>query len=215
VKVHGLPVGPLEENCWLLHDEASGQVVVVDPGDEADRILEAVEATGGTLVAIWLTHAHFDHIGAVAALKRAHPDVPVHLHPADLPLWRMSGAAAARWGVPFEPPVGDPDVSLAEGDALWLGAHQFAVQHVPGHAPGHVMFVGDGLMFGGDLLFAGSIGRTDLPLSDPAAMQRSLGRAAQLPDDTAVFPGHGPTTSIGRERVTNPFLSGQARVVGA
>jgi len=215
VKVRGLAVGPLEENCWILADPDSGDVVLVDPGDDADRILAAVAASGGTLTAIWLTHAHFDHIGGVAALKRAHPDVPVHLHPADLPLWRMAGAAAARWGVPFEPPAGEPDVALAEGDRLFVGAHQFVVQHVPGHAPGHVLFVGDGLMFGGDLLFAGSIGRTDLPLCDPVAMQASLARAAELPDETAVFPGHGPTTTIGRERQANPFLSGQARVVGA
>lgn len=215
MKIRGIPVGALEENCWLLTDDGSGQAVLVDPGDEADRLLEALAQSGATLAAVWLTHAHFDHIGAVAAIKRAHPDVPVHLHPADLPLWRTSGAAAARWGVPFEAPVGDPDVAMADGMPLWLGAHQFVVQHVPGHAPGHVMFVGDGVVFGGDLLFAGSIGRTDLPLCDPAAMQRSLARASELPDDTAVFPGHGPTTTIGRERQFNPFLSGQARVVGA
>lgn len=215
MKIHGLAVGPLEENCWILHDEASGQVVLVDPGDESEAILAAVERTGGTLVAIWITHAHFDHIGAVAAIRRAMPDVPVALHPADLPLWRMAGQAAARWGVPFEAPGFEPEIVLADGDTLTIGLEQFAVQHVPGHAPGHVMFVGDGVVCGGDLLFAGSIGRTDLPLCDPVAMQRSLARAAELPPETVVYPGHGPTTTIGRERQQNPFLSGAARVVGA
>lgn len=215
MKIHGFAVGPLEENCWLLHDETSGQVVLVDPGDEPDAVLAEVARTGGTLVGIWITHAHFDHIGAVAAIRRAMPDVPVHLHPADLPLWHMAGQAAARWGVPFEAPTFEPDVVLDDGDTLTIGLEQFVVRHVPGHAPGHVMFVGDGVVFGGDLLFAGSIGRTDLPLCDPAAMQRSLARAAELPPETVVYPGHGPTTTIARERQVNPFLSGAARVVGA
>lgn len=213
MNIHGVPVGPLEENCWVLHDPASGEVVLVDPGDEPDRLLDAVAATQGTLTAIWLTHAHFDHIGGIAGIKRRHPDVPVHLHPADDVMLAHATQAAARWGVPFEQPPA-ADVPLAEGDTLRLGAHQFVVQHVPGHAPGHVMFVGDGVVLSGDLLFAGSIGRTDLPLCDPAAMQRSLARIGALPTATAVYPGHGPTTTVGRELVANPFLSGAARVVG-
>lgn len=214
MSVSGITVGPLEENCWLLADPDAGEAVLVDPGDEAERLLAAVEATGCALTAIWLTHAHFDHVGGIAGIRRRHPDVPVYLHPADAPLLAMSGAAALRWGVPFESPP-PADRGLAEGDLLRVGRHEFTVQHVPGHAPGHVMFVGAGAVFSGDLLFAGSIGRTDLPLCDPAAMQRSLERIAALPDETVVHPGHGPRTTIARERTTNPFLSGAARVVGA
>jgi glyoxylase-like metal-dependent hydrolase (beta-lactamase superfamily II) len=213
VKPIGIAVGPLEENCWLLVDSASRDAVLVDPGDEADRILEAVAAHGATLKAIWLTHAHFDHIGAIAEIKRRHPEVPVHLHPSDAPLLALAGAAAARWGLSVETPP-PADVAIAEGDVLSVGDSTFVVQHVPGHAPGHVMFVGSGLVLSGDLLFQGSIGRTDLPLCDPVAMQASLARIAALPAETVVFPGHGPTTTVGRERSSNPFLSGVARVVG-
>jgi glyoxylase-like metal-dependent hydrolase (beta-lactamase superfamily II) len=170
-----------------------------------------VRASGATLDAIWLTHAHIDHIGAIAPLKRVW-DVPIYMHPADKPLYDRGAIQAGAYGLPFEQPP-DPDHDLAEGDVLQVGSLQFDVLHVPGHAPGHVAFVGGGQMLGGDLLFAGSIGRTDLPLSDPERMTESLERVAGLPDETIVYPGHGPTTSIGRERATNPFLTGVVRVV--
>lgn len=213
MKPIGLTVGPLEENCWLLVDPASRDAVLVDPGDEADVLLAAVAEAGATLRAIWLTHAHFDHIGAIAEIKRQHPDVPVYLHAADTPLLALAGAAAARWGLTVETPP-PADATLSEGDVLSVGTQRFTVQHVPGHAPGHVMFVGDGVVLSGDLLFQGSIGRTDLPMCDPAAMQASLARIAALPPETVVHPGHGPTTTVARERAMNPFLSGAARVVG-
>jgi glyoxylase-like metal-dependent hydrolase (beta-lactamase superfamily II) len=116
------------------------------------------------------------------------------------------------YGVPFEPPPA-PDRTLGEGDRLTLGGLSFDVWHVPGHAPGHVIIIGNGVVFGGDLLFAGSIGRTDLPLSDGAAMQRSLARIATLPPDLVVYPGHGPDTTIGEELASNPFLRGIANPI--
>jgi hydroxyacylglutathione hydrolase len=127
-------------------------------------------------------------------------------------LYKYAPQAAAMYGVPFE--LGPaPDQELAEGDVLSLGKLRFSVLHVPGHAPGHVLFFGHGIAFGGDLLFAGSIGRTDLPLSDGAAMQRSLARVATLPPETLVLPGHGGETTIGAELASNPFLTGIARPV--
>jgi glyoxylase-like metal-dependent hydrolase (beta-lactamase superfamily II) len=208
-----LTVGPLQENCWLLADPVSGKAVLVDPGDESEVLLAAVDATGCALEAIWLTHAHFDHVGGVAGVVAARP-VPIWVHPADAVLYANAASSAARWGVVIDnPPPADHE--LAEGDRVQLGSYHFDVWHLPGHAPGHVAFIGHGLCFSGDLLFAGSIGRTDLPLCDPTAMQQSLLRMAKLDAETRVFPGHGVHTTIGRELASNPFLRGTARPLGA
>ncbi|HKW48912.1 MAG TPA: MBL fold metallo-hydrolase [Gemmatimonadaceae bacterium] len=211
MKIDWCTVGAFQENSYLIVDSSTRRAVLVDPGAEPQQIIQMVRASGATLDAIWLTHAHIDHIGAIAPVKRVW-DVPIYMHPADKPLYDRGVIQAAAYGLSFEQPP-DPDHDLAEGDVLNVGSLQFDVLHVPGHAPGHVAFVGGGQMLGGDLLFAGSIGRTDLPLSDPERMIESLERVAALPDDTVVYPGHGPATSIGRERVTNPFLTGVVRVV--
>ena len=205
-------VGPFEENCYLLVDEETRHAVLIDPGDEGERIVDAVRRSGATLDAIWLTHAHLDHVGGIAAVKRAW-DVPIYLHPADEPLYVNAHRQAAAYGVPFEQPPAF-DQKLAEGQVMRLGALSFEVLHTPGHAPGHVIFYGHGTIFGGDLLFAGSIGRTDLPLANPAHMAASLDRISLLPPDTDVHPGHGPATTIAAELRSNPFLSGTARVAG-
>jgi hydroxyacylglutathione hydrolase len=211
VKVDWRTVGPFQENAYLVVDEESGKAVLVDPGAEHDWLLEMVGSSGASLQAIWLTHAHIDHIGGIVGVKRRY-DVPVYLHPADRPLYDRGAMQAAFYGIPFEQPPA-PDEALAEGDVLHLGTLAFQVMHMPGHAPGHVVFVCADRMLGGDLLFAGSIGRTDLPFSDPAKMEQSLERVCSLSDEMVVYPGHGPTTSIGIERVSNPFLAGQARVI--
>jgi hydroxyacylglutathione hydrolase len=212
VKIDHRTVGIFEENCYLVADEASGHAVLIDPGDEGERIVQMVRASGHTLDAIWLTHAHIDHIGAIARVRRDFP-VPVHLHPLDLPYYtRLSARAAEMYGIDFEQPDG-PDFELAEGDVMRCGSLRFTVMHVPGHAPGLVSFNGHGVALAGDLLFAGSIGRTDLPLGNPQDMDASLERIATLAEDTVVYPGHGPTTTIGREKQTNPFLTGRARAV--
>ena len=203
-------VGAFQENTWLVVDPATRDAVLIDPGAEPERVIAMVEASGGTLRAVWLTHAHLDHVGALAGVKRRW-DVPVYLHPADQPLYERAERQAAAYGLPFEQPA-PAERALADGDELACGTLRFAVHHTPGHAPGHCVFLGHGVVLAGDLLFAGSIGRTDLPLSDPAAMQRSLARIAAFPPDTQVCPGHGPATTIATERATNGFLTGLARV---
>ena len=211
-RISATTVGVFEENCYLVVDPDTNAAVLIDPGADGERIVAAVRVSRARLEAIWLTHAHLDHIGAIADVTRVW-DVPVFLHPLDLPVFDYAPKAAAMYWIPWEEQP-RPDHELADGMTLSLGELRFTVLHTPGHAPGHVVFHGHGVVLGGDLLFAGSVGRTDLPLADPKAMSRSLARVAELPADTVVYPGHGPTTTIGREVATNPFLNGGARVLG-
>ena len=213
VTVTGLTVGAFQENCYLLIEPGTNRCAIVDPGAEPDRIITDIERAGAVPEAIWLTHAHLDHVGAIAGVKRRW-DIPVYLHPLDRPLYDMASRQAAMYGLPFEQPPA-PECTLADGDVLRIGAVEFAVMHAPGHAPGHVVFHGHGLVFAGDCLFAGSIGRTDLPMSNPRDLAASLDRIVALPEDAVVYPGHGPATSIGVELRSNPFLTGVARIVGA
>lgn len=212
MKIDMRTVGPFQENCYLIVDETTNRAVLIDPGDEGAELVRMVRASGAELEAIWLTHAHIDHIGGIAEVRR-HFDVPVHLHPLDLPYYtQLSARAAQMYGVSYEQPDG-PHRELAEGDVLTCGALKFTVMHVPGHAPGLVSFNGEGCAFSGDLLFAGSIGRTDLPLSNPFDMDASLDRIGTLPADTKVYPGHGEATTIAEEKRSNPFLAGRARAL--
>ena len=206
MKIDWVTVGPFQENSYVVVDDATKRAVLVDPGDDAPRILRMARDAGVTPEAIWLTHAHLDHVGAIAAIKR-ELDIPVHLHAADLPIYRLASDSARRYGFALEQPP-DPDHALTDGEVLTVGSLSFRVHHTPGHAPGHVVFLCDGVMLGGDLLFAGSIGRTDLPLSNPDDMESSLALVAGFDRNTVVYPGHGPPTTIGNELAGNPFLSG-------
>ncbi|HEX6534948.1 MAG TPA: MBL fold metallo-hydrolase [Gemmatimonadaceae bacterium] len=213
MNIRTLTVGAFQENTYLVVDETAHRAVLIDPGSEGERLVRAVHESGAELEAIWLTHAHVDHLGGIAAVKRAL-DVPIYLHPDGETLYRAAERQGAAYGLAVEAPP-PADRALAEGDVVRVGSLAFAVMHTPGHEPGHVVFHGHGVAFVGDCLFSGSIGRTDLPLSNPAALERSLARIAALGDDVVVYPGHGPATTIGRERATNPFLNGMARIVGA
>lgn len=212
LKVQPITVGAFQENCYLVVDEKSGRAVIVDPGGEGDRLVAAIEKSGAELEAIWITHAHVDHVGAIASVKRKW-DVPIYLHPLDRRLYDAAGRQAEVYGVPFEEPP-PPDREFADGQQVAVGDAVMTVMHAPGHAPGHVVIHGNGIALVGDCLFSGSIGRTDLPLSNPPQLAATLQKIAALPADTIVYPGHGVETTIGEERISNPFLNGTARIVG-
>jgi glyoxylase-like metal-dependent hydrolase (beta-lactamase superfamily II) len=208
--VVSLPNGQFSENCYLLADRDSGRAVMVDPGEEPALFLSELGRRGWRLEAIWLTHAHVDHIMGVRAVKAA-TGVPVFLHPADRPLYDALPRQGEWMGLRLEAPP-PPDAALADGQQLQLGPHTFTVRHTPGHSPGSVSFLAPGHVLGGDVLFSGSIGRTDLPGGDYATLLNSI-QSVFLPlsDSTIVHSGHGPDTTIGVERVTNPFLAGAPR----
>lgn len=210
MKILSRTVGAFQENSYLVVDETTGDAVMIDPGAEGERLLEMLDESGATLRAIWLTHAHVDHIGAISAVRRRHP-VPVYLHTADRAVYDSQSFFAQAYGIPFEQPEA-PDAELAHGDTVRVGNLTFDVIHTPGHSPGHVIFNGHGVTLGGDLLFAGSIGRTDLPLANPAHMAQSLDTIAALAPETVVYPGHGVPTTIGAELRSNPFLNGTVNV---
>lgn len=204
VRIWSLSTGPLQENALLVAG-ADNQGFLFDPGDDASRILALVRATGVTVQAILLTHAHFDHIGAVQPVREALK-VPVYLHPADLPLYRLGADSAGRWGLPFTQPA-NPEHPIAQGQAFTAGDLKLIARELPGHAPGHVVFVGDGFVIAGDTLFAGGIGRTDLPGGNhPQLLAGIRQELFTLPGDTYVYPGHGGHTTIDREKRSNPFL---------
>lgn len=211
MKLDSRTVGVFAENTYLVVDDATNRAVLIDPGDEPEELIAMVRQSKATLDAIWLTHGHLDHIGGIAGVLREWT-VPVHMHAADLPLYRSASLHAAAYGVPFEQP-GDPDHELADEGIVTVGSLDFEVLHTPGHSPGHVVFKHGLTVLGGDLLFAGSIGRTDLPLSNPAHMEDSLARLCELDGATTVHPGHGPRTTVGHERATNAFLVRTLRTV--
>ncbi|MDZ7629814.1 MAG: MBL fold metallo-hydrolase [Gemmatimonadaceae bacterium] len=214
LQIEVIPVGPFQANACIVIDDVARRAVIVDPGAEGDALAARVRQSGLTLDAIWVTHGHLDHVGGIAGVRRAFPTVPIWLHAADRPLYDGSPMQARAYGIPFEAPPAPTD-AWVEGDTVSIGEHRFQVMHLPGHAPGHVALVGDDVVFVGDVIFAGSIGRTDLPFCDPRAMQHSLARIATWPPALALYPGHGETTTVGAEVQTNPFLQGLARPRGA
>jgi len=199
------PNGSFAENCYLVADPQVREAVLVDPGEEAELFLDRLKAEGLRLREIWLTHAHIDHVAGVSAVKAA-TGAPILLHPADRLLYDNAPTQAAMFGLHMDtlPPV---DGALVDGQTVSVGQFAFEVRHTPGHSPGSVSFIGHGLAFSGDVLFAGSVGRTDLPGGDTATLLTSIKtRLYTLPDDTAVLSGHGPATTIGEEKRTNPFV---------
>ncbi|MEW6638215.1 MAG: MBL fold metallo-hydrolase [Actinomycetota bacterium] len=207
--LENLTVGPFQENCYIVGDESSGVGVVVDPGDEAARIALAVEQTNLEIGRILITHAHIDHVGAVAALADEYA-CPVMMHAEAEPMLKQLPAQAVMMGLRFGK-VPAVDEHVEDGQIVEVGSLRLRALYTPGHAPGHVAFYEEteGFVLAGDALFAGSIGRTDLPGGSMEVLMRSINeRLLTLPDETRVYPGHGPATTVGNERTTNPFLRG-------
>ena len=207
LRVYVMEVGPLAVNAYIVEEPSSKKAVVIDPGDDGEALLAEIGSRGLAVENILLTHGHFDHVGAVRLL-REKTGAPVHVHAADA--GRM--ATARRQGLMFGLSVDDPpapDATVAEGDRIGLGAHEFGVVHTPGHTPGCVSYICGKLAFVGDLIFAGSIGRTDLPGGSHEQLLASVReKIFVLPDDTVLFPGHGPSTTVGEEKRSNPFFTG-------
>jgi len=213
VLVTGFPAGAFAANCYVVAPARGAECVIVDPGQDAQQgIDELLLRYRLKPIAVLLTHGHIDHMWSVAPVCGAK-GIPAYIHPDDRelladPAKGLSLAVGQQLfgGITFTEP--DDVRELADGSALSLAGLDFTVRHTPGHTPGSVTFGSENGLFTGDLLFAGSIGRTDLPGGDHQAMLRSLARTLTLPDDTLVLPGHGPQTTIGAERRTNPFLTG-------
>lgn len=195
---------PYGTNCWLLSAEGTDDAVVVDPGFEPGRVHGLLAAAGKRPVAVLATHAHLDHMGTGGVF--AGDGVPVFVHEADA----IAFTDLPAWGAGGPNPLAEvKDLrTIVDGDVLDFAGFSIEVVHTPGHTPGHCCFRTDALLFSGDLVFAGSIGRSDFPNSDPDAMRASLRRFLTLPDELPVLPGHGPDTTVGRERASNPFLAG-------
>jgi glyoxylase-like metal-dependent hydrolase (beta-lactamase superfamily II) len=206
-------VGPIQANCILLGDAEAGELVVIDPGEEAERIAGRIRDSGLGPTMILHTHGHLDHVGGTAELSGLiGKDVPVGLHAGDIELYRNAPVQARMFGLEVDAPP-EPGLMFEHGQSIPVGGFELEVRHAPGHSPGGVCFVVSGadepLVIVGDVLFAGSIGRTDLPGGSFQVLERSIREQLYtLPDETRVVCGHGPETTIGRERVSNPFVSG-------
>jgi len=198
-----LIVGPLENNCFIIADENSRECLVIDPGDEPDRILDSINENNFQLKYIICTHAHFDHIAAVSDIKE-ETKAKIVLHRDDLEIYKSTKDQAVAWGFELESQP-EPDMFVSEGDMIEIGDLRFDILHTPGHSPGGICLYGEGILITGDTLFAGSVGRTDLYGGDIKELKKSFKKLMSLPDNVRVLPGHGPESTIGHEKVDNLF----------
>lgn len=207
MNIEKLELGPFASNCYIVGAESNKEGMIIDPGAEADRILETVEGLGLEVKLIVLTHAHIDHIGAVKEVKEA-TDAEVAIHADDVESLQRR-PSRAMFGFSYPPPS-PPDRLLKGGDSIDISGLHFLVLHTPGHSPGCICLLGEGVVFSGDTLFNFGIGRFDFADSNGHQLMNSIHtKLMVLPDSTVVYPGHGPKTTIGTERQWNPFLRGE------
>lgn len=206
-------LGPVQTNAYLIADPATGDAAVIDPAWDGDVILAEASRRGWRIAHLWYTHAHFDHIGGAGAIANGLNPLPlVALHPADHTLWRLEGGAPA-FGFRIDPGP-EPTIDLHDGQILRLGASELHVRHTPGHTAGHCILHApeSSVCFCGDLIFQGSVGRTDLPGGDWEQLRQSIqSKVFSLPDATRLLPGHGPETTVGVERQSNSFVGESAQ----
>jgi glyoxylase-like metal-dependent hydrolase (beta-lactamase superfamily II) len=209
LKIQTITLGPVQTNSYLLGDEITKDAVIIDPAWDGKRLAAASDRNDWRVTSIWLTHAHFDHIaGATELIKVLDGSPAIALHPTDLPLYQAQGGALL-FGIKIDSPPA-PGFELIGGQILSVGSFQFEVRHTPGHTPGHVIFycAAERVAFCGDVIFNGSIGRTDLPGGSYDQLISSIhAQILTLPDDTILYCGHGPATTVGVERSTNPYLA--------
>ena len=202
--VKRLVVGPLQENTYIIGDDVTKQAMVVDPGDEPDRIFEEIKANGLEISAIVFTHAHFDHIGAAGDLKK-ETGAKILMHKNDEETYALAKDQAAFWGFELDD-IPRPDEFIDEGDEVKVGNLSFTVMHTPGHSRGSVCLLGEGIVLTGDTIFQGSVGRTDFPGGSMEELKQSFKKLIELPEDIRILSGHGPETTVGRERTENFFV---------
>lgn len=204
MKIENIVVGPLQVNCLIVYDEDSLDAMVVDPGDEPRKIISFLEGRKLRVSSLVCTHAHFDHIGAVRRLKEK-TGAPVILHKGDLDIYRGADKQGILWGFHIEQPS-EPDRYVIEGDEIAVGRFRFKILHTPGHSPGGICLYGEGVIFTGDTIFAGSVGRTDFTGGSLTDLKRSFARIIALPPETRIFSGHGPLTTVKNEKENNFFV---------
>lgn len=199
--------GIASTNCFAIADETTGQAVLFDaPDHTVEPLLDELQKRNLKVVGLWLTHGHFDHVADHEVVTRRFPEARVLIHPLDEP--KLQNPRATMFALPFVIPPRSADGHVHDGDTLRFGPFEVEVIHTPGHAPGHVMyyFAKEGILVGGDLIIMDAIGRTDLPDSDHAALERSVRRIMQLPDETKLLPGHGEVTTLGEQREVNRYV---------
>lgn len=213
LRIRAFPGGPFQQNGFLVQCRATGRAAVVDPGATAPEIVRVIRNEGLEIEAVWLTHAHLDHVEGLPAVRAATP-APIFLHPADRFLYDRAGQQAEAFGYRLAGELPPPDRDMEPGTPVRVGEEALEVRFAPGHAPGHVILhhPGDRVAIVGDVIFQRSIGRTDLPGGDYQELMESIRREVlSLPDETRLLTGHGPETTVGEERMGNPFLLPQTR----
>ena len=208
LEIVAFTLGPVQTNAYLVADPQTKEAAVIDPSWDGHLILAEAQKRGWRIGHLWYTHAHFDHIGGAAAIADALNPLPlVALHPADHVLWR-AGGGGRMFGLPIDPGP-EPSIDFVHGQTLRLGSNIFEVRYTPGHTPGHVVFycAAENICFCGDLIFAHSVGRTDLPGGSWDTLVQSIREQIySLPESTRLLSGHGPETTVGEEKVSNPFV---------